>query len=145
MILSAMAGDHERSTGPWQSERIALPQIFELASAAFAQTLAIAEGMTVDTERMRRNLDATGGLITSEAVAMALAERIGKRRAHDLVEHACEEAIESRRPIGEVLLENADVALEFDAGQVAELLDPRRYVGESGEVVDRVLAMADSI
>ena len=34
---------------------------------------------------MRENLDATGGLIASEAVMMALAPHLGRDRAHDLV------------------------------------------------------------
>jgi 3-carboxy-cis,cis-muconate cycloisomerase len=140
LMLQAMAGDHERSTGPWQSEEIALPQIFVLASAACAQARAIAEGMTVDRDRMRRNLDATGGLIVSEAVAMALAERLGHARAHALVERASSSAIAEGRPLLDVLAETGEVTAYFDRGALERLLDPARYTGEAGAVVDRVLA-----
>jgi 3-carboxy-cis,cis-muconate cycloisomerase len=140
LVLAAMGGDHERSTGPWQSEEIAVPQIFVLASAAFAHAKTIAQGMTVDTVRMRRNLDATNGLIMAEAVAMALAASLGKAEAHHLVEQACNVAIEGGRPLIDVLAEEPAVARHLDRRRLNELFDPANYVGESGAVVDRVLA-----
>ena len=42
----------------------------------------------VEPERMRRNLDLTGGLIVAEAVMMALAEHTGRQDAHDIVAEA---------------------------------------------------------
>ncbi|HZO92624.1 MAG TPA: 3-carboxy-cis,cis-muconate cycloisomerase [Candidatus Baltobacteraceae bacterium] len=140
LMLQAMPGDHQRSTGPWQSEEIALPQICVLASAAFAHARTIVEGLSVDAARMRANLDETHGLIVAEAVSMALAERVGHARAHAIVESASSEAIAARRPLLDVLAVRPDVAAHVDRAQLAELLDPARYVGEAGAVVDRVLA-----
>jgi len=54
--------------------------------------------MVVDAERMRRNLDITGGLIVAEAVMMGLAPHTGRNEAHDLVYDACRVAIETDRP-----------------------------------------------
>jgi 3-carboxy-cis,cis-muconate cycloisomerase len=145
VMLTAMAGDHERSTGPWQSEELGLPQIFVLASAVFAQSLAIARGMTVDTKRMRRNLDLTGGLIMSEAVATALAAIIGKSEAHHLVETTCGRALQSGRPLLDVLAEDAAVTKHIDRAHLQALLEPASYVGESGAIIDRVLARARAL
>jgi 3-carboxy-cis,cis-muconate cycloisomerase len=139
VMLQAMAGDHQRSTGPWQSEEIVLPEICILASAAFAHARTIAEGLVVDERRMRRNLDLTNGLIVSEAVSMALGERIGLGKAHAAVETASAAALDSGRPLLDVLAETPDVVAHLDRTRLAELLDPTRYVGEAGAVVDRVL------
>jgi 3-carboxy-cis,cis-muconate cycloisomerase len=145
LVLEAMAGDHERSTGPWQSEEIALPQIFVLASAAFAQARAIAEGMTVDTARMRANLGLTRGLIVSEAVAMALAERIGKADAHHAVERACAAVLDGGGELADALASDPVVGAAFDGARLRELLDPSGYIGESEAVVDRVLARVQNV
>jgi 3-carboxy-cis,cis-muconate cycloisomerase len=142
LVFEAIVGDHERSTGPWQSEEIALPQIFVLASAAFAQARAIAEGMTVDTARMRANVDLTHGLIVSEAVAMALAERIGKTEAHHAVEKACARVLAGGPDLVAALAADPVVAAAFDESRLRALLEPSAYVGESGAVVDRVAARA---
>jgi 3-carboxy-cis,cis-muconate cycloisomerase len=142
LMLGTLAQDHERATGPWQSEQLALPQIFVLTSGALAHATTLAEGMTVDVARMRRNLDSTGGLILAEAVMMALAEKIGRGAAHDLVEHSCARAIERHLHLGEVLAEDAAVAAHLDPPSLARLLDPANYVGEAGAVVDRVVGRA---
>jgi 3-carboxy-cis,cis-muconate cycloisomerase len=139
-LFAAMPSDHQRSTGPWQSEEIALPQLVVLASATFAQARALAEGMTVDTARMRRNLDLTGGLILSEAVAMALAQRIGAGPAHLAVEHAAARALDAKIPFLDALAADATIAAHLDRAALTRLLDPAGYIGESGAVVDRVLA-----
>ncbi|HEV2740575.1 MAG TPA: adenylosuccinate lyase family protein [Candidatus Elarobacter sp.] len=140
LMLAAMAGDHQRSTGPWQSEEIALPQICVLASAACAHALQIARGMTADIARMRANVGASGGLIVAEAVASALAASLGQERAHAVVERAASAALESRRPFADVLAETPEIAERFERAALAGLLDPTRYTGEAGAVIDRVLA-----
>jgi 3-carboxy-cis,cis-muconate cycloisomerase len=145
LVLEAMVGDHERSTGPWQSEEIALPQIFVLASAAFSQARAIAEGMTVDVARMRANVDLTHGLIVSEAVAMALAERIGKAAAHHAVERACVAVLAGAGDLVTVLAADPAVTAVLDEPRLRALLDPGAYVGESSAVVDRVVARAQNV
>jgi 3-carboxy-cis,cis-muconate cycloisomerase len=142
VMLQAMAGDHERSSGPWQSEEPVLPQLFVFASATFAQSLAVARGMTVDLARMRRNLDLTGGLIVSESVAMALAQTLGHGRAHAIVERASSLAAQSSLSLRDALLRDADVAAEFDGKALDSLLDPVSYLGDAGAVVDRVVARA---
>lgn len=140
LMLTAMAGDHERSTGPWQSEEIALPELLVLASGTFAQARVLAEGMTVDTARMRANLDLTGGLIMAEAVATALVTSVGNAEAHQLVERACAAAIEVKRPLIEVLADDPDVSAHVGRAELEGLFRPESYTGESAAVVDRVLA-----
>ena len=67
-LLDAMVEDHERSTGPWEIEWIAVPEIFLLSAGALAQARSLVAGLQVDPVRMRANLDLTKGLIVSEAV-----------------------------------------------------------------------------
>jgi 3-carboxy-cis,cis-muconate cycloisomerase len=62
-LLDAMIEDHERFTGPWEIEWIAVPEIFSLAAGALQQARTMVAGLIVDTGRMRANLDITHGLI----------------------------------------------------------------------------------
>ncbi len=84
-LMEAMVQDHERASGPWLLEWVALPEIFLAASGALYHARNFAAGLHLDEKRMRENLDATGGLISSEAVMMALAPHLGRERAHELV------------------------------------------------------------
>jgi 3-carboxy-cis,cis-muconate cycloisomerase len=101
--------------------------------------------MTVDTERMRRNLEATNGLILAEAVMMALAEQIGRGTAHDLVHEVSDRALEEGRLLGDVLTEMGEVRKHLDDAAIRRLTDPANYVGESAAVVDRVTRRAEEV
>jgi 3-carboxy-cis,cis-muconate cycloisomerase len=142
LMLQAMAQDHERATGPWQSEWLAMPQIFVLAAGGLAQAAVLAQGLTIDAERMRRGLDLHQGLIMAEAVMMALAEKTGRDAAHHAVQHACDRAIEQRRALVDVLAEDPAVAPHLDRSALVRLTDPGSYLGEATDVVDRVVARA---
>ena len=139
LMLAAMAQDHERATGPWQAEDLALPQIFVLTSGALQHAVAIAEGLVVDPERMRRNLDATGGLIMAESVMMAVAERLGREEAHHRVQAACERAVGHGVGFLDALEADAAIAAAFSREVLAARLRPEAYLGRAGRVVDATL------
>ncbi len=138
-LLEAMVADHERSTGPWEIEWIAVPEIFLLSAAALYHARGLVSGLQVDAERMRANLDLTNGLIASEAVMMGLAPYLGRERAHDLVYATCRKAIEQHRPLVDLLTENPEISRHLDRAALSRLADPANYLGLAREMVDRVL------
>jgi 3-carboxy-cis,cis-muconate cycloisomerase len=139
-LMDAMIADHERSTGPWEIEWIALPEAFLLASGALAQSRFLVEGLEVDTKRMRDNLDMTNGLVVSEAVMMGLAPFLGREYAHDLVYDICRDALSQDRPLLDLLAVHPEINKHLDREALARLCDPANYLGLSGVMVDRVLA-----
>jgi len=142
VMLGAMAQDHERATGPWQGEALAIPQAFVLTHGALLHARAIAEGMVVDPDRMRSNLNLTHGLIVAEAVMMGLAPHLGRGEAHHVVKHACDVALAERLPLVEVLARDPAVSSRFDRAAIDRLTDPASYLGSADAFVDRVLAAA---
>lgn len=139
-MLAAMAQDLERGTGPWQAEMLALPQAMLLTHGAVCQARFIAEGLVVDPARMRRNLDATGGLIVSEAVMMGLAPLLGRGEAHHVVNDACDLAIAEGLSLADALLRDGRLAGRLDREAIARMTDPSAYLGSAQAFVDRVLA-----
>jgi 3-carboxy-cis,cis-muconate cycloisomerase len=140
-LLDAMVEDHERATGPWEIEWIAVPEIFSLAAGALAQTRVMVSGLVVDENKMRANLDITRGLIVSEAVMMGLGPHIGRQYAHDLVYDICRQVVATGRTLLDLLAENKEIAKHLDRAALEKLCDPANYLGQAGEMVDRVLAM----
>ncbi|MFN0185662.1 MAG: adenylosuccinate lyase family protein [Aquabacterium sp.] len=141
-LMDAMVADHERSTGPWEIEWIVLPEAFCLLAGALKQSRAVLEGLEVDPLAMRRNLDMTGGLVMSEAVMMGLAPFIGRERAHDLVYDLCLQSVRDRTPLLDLLVAHPQIAPHADRAALQRMLDPAGYLGQSGVMVDRVLAAA---
>ena len=138
-LLDAMVEDHERSSGPWEIEWIVLPEIFCLTAGALAHTRAVLDDLQIDQKKMRENLDATNGLIVSEAVMMELGRYLGRQRAHDVVYDICRRAIATGRPLPDLLAEDREIATHIDRAGLARLCDPANYLGEAGAMVDRVL------
>jgi 3-carboxy-cis,cis-muconate cycloisomerase len=145
VMFGAMAADHERATGPWQAELLALPQCFVLTHGALQHAGAIAEGMVIDAARMRRNLDLTGGLIVAEAVMMGLAPHIGRGEAHRVVKHACDAALAETIPLADALAREPAVASRLDRAAIERLTDPGHYLGSADGFIDRVLAAARTL
>lgn len=98
-------------------------------------------GLTVDKERMRRNLDLTGGLIVAEAVMMGLAPAMGRQHAHDIVYKACKIAIENGETLLAVLSRNADIVEKLGLEQLARLTDPANYLGAAAIMAREVAAL----
>jgi 3-carboxy-cis,cis-muconate cycloisomerase len=140
-LLEAMVEDHERATGPWEIEWIALPEIFMLSAGALAQTRFLVEGLQVNEKKMRENLDITNGLIMSEAVMMGLGAAMGRNRAHDVVYDICREVVKTGRPLIDLLEENKEIRKHASRKQLEKMVDPANYLGVAGEMVDRVLKM----
>jgi 3-carboxy-cis,cis-muconate cycloisomerase len=85
-LLAAMPQAHERGLGDWQAELAEWPGLFLSAHGALDALAEAAAGLTVDTVRMRRNVDALNGLVFAEAAAMLLAPQLGKARAQALLD-----------------------------------------------------------
>src|SRR5690606_7826476 len=116
-----------------------LPQSFIATAGALRQAIDMMSGLVVDTNRMRRNLDLTGGLIVAEAVMMALAEHIGRGTAHDIVYSACRSAADTGNDLMAELSRRPEVTAHLDERRLLELVDPANYLGSAPAMVDRVL------
>ena len=139
-LMDAMVADHERSTGPWEIEWVALPEIFCLMSGALKQTKFILAGLEVDAVQMRRNIDMTHGLVMSEAVMMGLGPFMGREYAHDLVYDICRAALQQKRHLIDLLAEHPEITKVVTREQLATFCDPMNHLGQAGVMVDRVLA-----
>jgi 3-carboxy-cis,cis-muconate cycloisomerase len=140
LMLDAMVQDFERATGPWHAEWIALPESFVLTAGALHQAKFMLDGLTVDEQRMRKNLDLTSGLIVAEAVMMGLAPYLGRQAAHDVVYAACRTVNERGGRLADVLAGLPEVSSRLDREALERLTDPVNYLGLAPQMVDRALA-----
>jgi 3-carboxy-cis,cis-muconate cycloisomerase len=138
-MLSAMVQEHERSAGAWHAEWETLPQIVRLTAGSLRQMTPAMEGLEVDPARMAANLALTGGLPMAEAVTVALAERIGRREAHALVERASKVAVAAKTGLAEALAADPEVTAYLTLDEIARAMRPQNYLGEAAALVARVL------
>jgi 3-carboxy-cis,cis-muconate cycloisomerase len=141
-MLSAMQREQQRALGGWQAEWETLPELVCLAGGALHHLTEMLPGLQVDASHMRENLEATHGTIFAEAVAMTLADRLGKSPAHTLVESACSKAVAANRHLKDVLREDPEFQGYFKPADLENLFDVRNYLGNAEEFVRDVLARA---
>ena len=139
-MYSAMPQEHERSLGLWHAEWESLPELCRLLSGALVQALIAVPELEVDSSRMLSNLDITRGLLLAEAVSIELAQRVGRERAHHLLESCCRQAIAEGRHLREILGSNSEVSAQLSAPELDRLLDPAHYLGQAQRWVDRAVA-----
>ena len=147
-LLGAMAQEHERAAGAWHAEWEPLTQALALTGGAAAGVREALDGLEVDADRMRANLDATGGLLLIASGRARAARRGGwdaqggDRRAVQAAAAAggaelaarvsatrCSRSPPSRR---------TSTPAALDA-----LLDPATYLGATSTFVERALARAE--
>ncbi len=112
-----------------------------LTGGAAAAVREVTEGLEIHPEKMRENLDATGGMLLAENVTTVAAERLGRLKAHDLVQAACRRAMEEGKPLREELLEDDALGEVLSEGEIDAALDPAGYLGSAGALVDRALEL----
>jgi 3-carboxy-cis,cis-muconate cycloisomerase len=110
-----------------------------VTSGALSAVVEIAEGLEIDVDRLRTNLELTGGQIMAEAVSFALAERVGRAEAHALVRELSQKAAQEKRPFKEVLLNDLRIKAQLSGLEIEKLFIPLTYQGSAQTFIDRLV------
>ena len=135
----SMAQEHERAAGAWHAEWEPLGDALALTGGAVSAMREAMEGLQVNPGNMRANLGITDGLILAERVTTIAAEKLGRGRAHELVQAAARSTYESGRSLREELLAEPDLREALSGEEIDAALAPEGYLGSAGEFVDRAL------
>jgi adenylosuccinate lyase len=128
---------HERDISHSSVERVTLPDATILLDYAQSLALRVVRGMTVHTDRMLANLEATHGALYSQRALLALVES-GRARddAYRIVQEHAQRAWDTGTPFRDLLAEAAP-ELDLDA-----IFDPRAFTRHAGEIIGRLDAIA---
>ncbi len=145
LALEAMMTEHEadRTTSVMMDR--ALTQAAIAVGDILQYMIELFSGLRVFPDRMRQNLNLSGGLIMSEALMLELGRRIGRQRAHDVIYDAAQASVVESRPFTATLSDEKDVLDNLSADQIETLLDPTLYTGACGLLADRFAAQARSV
>lgn len=138
-LMQSMPQDHERATGLWHAEWLPLAELCKLTAGALQQAMILTDGLEVDAERMRQNLELTKGLIFAENVSLALAEKVGKAVAHEWMEAHCKTVQATQKHLKAVLLEAPQIRQYLSEGEIETLFDPVNALGECDRLIDAVI------
>ena len=104
----------------------------------------LVENLVVDADRMRANLESTGGLIYTSAVLLELVESgMGREQSYALVQSAAMQTWQTGTPFrGTLRKRAADSGVALDEVRLDEICRPERYVANLGPLFDRLAALS---
>jgi adenylosuccinate lyase len=143
-LAENLVHDHERDARSWKAEWGLIGPTCAMAGALLRLTKTMCANLQVDEARMWANLEATQGYVLSEGVMLALAQKIGKQTAHDIVYSTAMRAFEAGRPLKEVVLENEQITAHLSKEEIETLFDYRRQLGLCPKFVDKVAALTQA-
>jgi adenylosuccinate lyase len=140
-LVENLVHDHERDGRSWKAEWGLIGPSCAMAGAVLRLAKTMCANLQVDEAGMWANLTASQGYVLSEGVMLALAQKIGKQTAHELVYTTAMAAFEAKRPLKEAILDNEQIVAHLTPAEIEALFDYRRQLGLCPEFVDRVAAL----
>ena len=115
-----------------------LSEITVEAANMLHDTRRLIARLEVNPERMRANMNLTGGMILSQRIVLHLSESISREEAERRVEEAAERSLANGSDFRTALLEDPVLAPRLDEA-IDDLLNPETYIGLAPQQVDAVL------
>ncbi len=139
---------HERDISHSSVERVIGPDATGIADFMVRRAATLVDGLVVNADRMRENLDLTGGLYFSEAVMLALVGTgMARQAAYELVQkHALTAAASIGRPASaapgfkELLAADPEISARLSGEALGRCFDLGHHLRFAGEIVKRALA-----
>jgi 3-carboxy-cis,cis-muconate cycloisomerase len=113
-----------------------------LTGDMLARLTTVLRGLTLHPERMRANLDLSGGLIMAEAVMLELGAKLGRQHAHDIVYDAAQAAVVEGQSFSTLLAADKRVTEHLNPQAIDALLDPTAYTGLCSDMARHAAARA---
>jgi len=134
---------HERDISHSSTERVSLPDASIATDYLLHLTTRLVTGLVVDADRMRANLDSSGGLIYTSTVLLELVETgLSREDAYAFVQQAAMATWERGAPFRAALTEQAAAAgQQLDEARLDEVCRPERYLARLAPVFDRLAAL----
>jgi adenylosuccinate lyase len=129
----------ERDISHSSVERVVLPDATILLDYLLVRFRGILEGLQTYPDRMRQNLELTGGLIFSEAVLLALVDKgLSRDEAYRLVQRHAMKAWESREPFKPLLLADPEIRRHLSPAEIENCFDLGYHLRHLDEIFARV-------
>ena len=138
-VLEAMVQDHERGSATWQMEWTVIPAAATYTLSALERMLELVEGLEIHPDRMVENLDLAQQFVYAEAVMMGLAPKLGRQKAHDLVEAAVADA-RADTSFFDTLQQSPDISSVLSESELRVIFNGEAHIAASDRIVKQTLA-----
>jgi adenylosuccinate lyase len=130
---------HERDISHSSVERVIGPDSTIALDFALHRLAGVIEGLVVDADRMRANLESSQGLIYSQRVLLALTEAgLDRQAAYAIVQRHAMRAWQDKVPLLDLLRADPEVIARLDEDALASVFDLDHHVRQVDRIFERV-------
>ena len=130
---------HERDISHSSVERVIFPDATIVMDFMLNRFSSMVEGLVVDGERMRRNMELSGGATYSQTLLLALVDaNMTREEAYAIVQRNAHKALDSGRTFAELVRQDQDVLQVLDPEAINSVFDPAAMLKQAGTIFDRV-------
>jgi adenylosuccinate lyase len=130
---------HERDISHSSVERVILPDTFIALDHMLRRFTRIVKGMVVYPERMRDNLERSGGIVFSGTVLLELARRgVSREQAYEWVQRNAMRAFHEKRMFKSLLLDDPDVTRVLAPAEIERAFDLDDQFRHIDQIFNRV-------
>ncbi len=136
---------HERDITQSSAERFILPEACILLEYMLSLITRVLRGLHIDREKMRANVDLTGGRAMSESIMLALTKKgFGRQKAHSLVRDVSLQSERDGTPFRDDLLVHPEMRQYLSTREMDEALNPMNYLGTTLEQIDAMIKKTET-
>ncbi len=136
---------HERDITQSSAERFILPEACILLEYMLSLITRVLRGLHIDREKMRANVDLTGGRAMSESIMLALTKKgFGRQKAHSLVRDVSLQSERDGTPFRDDLLAHPVMRQYLSTREMDEALNPKNYLGTTLEQIDAMIKKTET-
>jgi adenylosuccinate lyase len=135
---------HERDISHSSAERVVLPDAFLALDYMLDRFTWLVEGLVVDSARMRRNLDASHGLVFSQRVLLALVQAgLSRDEAYGLVQRNALAAWDEERDFRELVGSDQEIRSRLGEDALVEAFDLGAALRHVDVLFERLAALTE--
>lgn len=132
VALENIALEHERDLTNSANERIIWPTSFCILDYMLKEMIGIMGGLRIDAKKARENVLLTKGGVYAERLMLALAKKLGRQRAHEIVRGL---TLEGKGKNLRQIFEKSAHAKELGKNEIKQIFETE-YIGKAKEAVE---------
>ncbi len=132
---------HERDISHSSVERVILPDSTILIDYMLVRVTDLIRNLLVYPQRMKQNLELTGGLVYSQRLLLALVEKGAQRKdAYEAVQRCAMSAWKGRAGFHDLVSKDHFIAKHLKASGIQACFDPKYYLRHLDKIFKRVFS-----
>ena len=137
--FEGLLNEHERDYRSVRLEWVTITDTSLFTCGLLALMKNILDDLRIHEDKVRENVDTAAPLISTEALMFFLGKTIGKQTAHTLIYETSMEAVDTGKPLLDLLMNRPEISRHFRREEIEQTILPENHIGMSQSLTQRTI------